>query len=372
MSAPVPSQDQEADDDVPLPAAAAAVLPVPVPAAGEIPVPPVPAAGEVQAVDREILEADLILLPVEDNLFARVFILPNPMASRYVYAVLFASWMTMVAFMPEIELPRFERSGCDGSLDCITADAVLRATMALAIFFFIMFLSTVNTTKRYELRNFWHCQSWTAKAAIFVVGSGFSLYAPSSSIQLYGMVAHVGAWLFLVIQFFTVTRFIMWANTWCRVESNHKIWAQMTYGLLPLSAAPVVLYLGSFLGLGFMYYWYAPYQEPTTFIYISVAMSVICLISCVCKVSGGYLAPGLMMAYVVLMCWTVIRSEPHMETSNKKTKHTADWQNILSLVIAVVVIITSTYTVGKDSKCIKFSYTPELGDDIPYGYGFFI
>ena len=52
-----------------------------------------------------------------------------------------------------------------------------------------------------------------------------------------------------------------------------------------MSAAPVVLYLGSFVGLAFMYYWYA---EPTKVIYISVAMLVIFLmffISCVHKVN---------------------------------------------------------------------------------------
>jgi hypothetical protein len=61
----------------------------------------------------------------------------------------------------------------------------------------------------------------------------------------------------------------------------------MTYGLLPLRAAPVVLYIGSFLRLGFMYYSYAPYCKPTTSIYISVTASVVCLmfiISCVRKV----------------------------------------------------------------------------------------
>jgi hypothetical protein len=61
----------------------------------------------------------------------------------------------------------------------------------------------------------------------------------------------------------------------------------MTYGLLPLTTAPVVLYLGSFLGLAFMYYWYPAYWKPTTVIYISVTMLVVCLMflmSCVRKV----------------------------------------------------------------------------------------
>ncbi|XP_051223962.1 uncharacterized protein [Lolium perenne] len=351
------------------------------PAAAAVPAAPAPDTAdtgeiELQEVEREMLEADLIFVPVLNNLFTRALIVPNPMAVRYVYGALFGL-MTIVAWtVRDIELPGFDdHYVCDGSHDCIAANGVLRVSMGVAIFFLIMFASTVNTRKLYEFRNFWHSQWWILKATIFLIGYGFATYAPSSLLQFYGTIAHVGAWLFLVIQFLSMTSLIMWVNRWCRVESNRQRWAGMTYGLLPLRAAPVVLYIGSFLRLGFMYYSYAPYCKPTTSIYISVTASVVCLmfiISCVRKVSGGYLAPGMMMAYVVFMCWTTIRSEPHTETCNQKTKPTTDWQNIRSFVIAAVVIITSTYTVGKDYKCIQFSNRIiMLEDDVPYGYGFF-
>jgi hypothetical protein len=49
-----------------------------------------------------------------------------------------------------------------------------------------MFVSTVNTRKRYEFCNFRHSQWWILKAAIIFIGYGFATYAPSSLLQFYG------------------------------------------------------------------------------------------------------------------------------------------------------------------------------------------
>jgi hypothetical protein len=64
------------------------------PAAAAIPAAPAPDTAdtgeiELQEVEREMLEADLIFVPVLNNLFTRALIVPNPMAVRYVYGALF-------------------------------------------------------------------------------------------------------------------------------------------------------------------------------------------------------------------------------------------------------------------------------------------
>jgi hypothetical protein len=62
----------------------------------------------------------------------------------------------------------------------------LPLTRVNKIFFLIMFVSTVNTRKRYEFCNFRHSQWWILKAAIIFIGYGFATYAPSSLLQFYG------------------------------------------------------------------------------------------------------------------------------------------------------------------------------------------
>jgi nucleotide-binding universal stress UspA family protein len=147
LSAPEPSQlagssagerveRQEEEDALLAPAAAAAAPLVPAPDTAELRQLAGSYTGEssLQEEENEMLEANVIFMPVEDNLLTRVFIVPNPMAVRYVYAVLFAV-MTIVAWtVRDIELSRFDHAiGCDGSHDCIAANGVLRVSMGVAV-----------------------------------------------------------------------------------------------------------------------------------------------------------------------------------------------------------------------------------------------
>ena len=135
---------QEEQDELSLPAAAAAVPLASAPDTADRSDPELSLldsespTGESQEVEGGILEADIILVPLTNNWCGRMFIVPNPMAMRYVYAALFAL-MTIVAWiMRDIELSRFDH-GCDGSHDCIAANGVLRASMALDVSFIFEF-----------------------------------------------------------------------------------------------------------------------------------------------------------------------------------------------------------------------------------------
>jgi hypothetical protein len=128
----------ERQEDSPAAAAAAAAAAVPATETAERSSPRLRqlAESELQEVHSERLEADVIFMPVENNLFTRLFVIPTPMVTRYVYTVLF-TMLTIVAWiMRDIELSRFDHYACDGSDSCITADGVLRASMALAVSLF--------------------------------------------------------------------------------------------------------------------------------------------------------------------------------------------------------------------------------------------
>uniref|UniRef100_A0A0A8ZD26 Serinc-domain containing serine and sphingolipid biosynthesis protein n=1 Tax=Arundo donax TaxID=35708 RepID=A0A0A8ZD26_ARUDO len=236
-----------------------------------------------------------------------------------------------------------------------------------------MFLSTVNTRKVHDCRNSWHSEWWPAKIVLWMGFTAIPFFAPSPLVQLYGKLAHFGAGAFLVIQLVSVTRFITWLNDCCRSEINQK---RCHMQILVVSIAT---YVGSLLGIVLMYVWYAP--SPTcklNILFITITLVLVQLMTFVSmssKVKAGYLAPGLMGIYVVFLCWSAIRSEPHTEICNKKAEvaTSADWVNIASFVIAVIVIVAATFSTGIDSKCLQFKKAEAESeeDDIPYGFGFF-
>ncbi|KAG8053168.1 hypothetical protein GUJ93_ZPchr0001g32339 [Zizania palustris] len=161
--------------------------------------------------------------------------------------------------------------------------------------------------------------------------------------------------------------------------SDELTWLRCSH--MQVQVVSIAAYVGSILGVVVMYVWYAP--RPTcklNIIFITVTLALVQLmagVSLSSKVKAGYLAPGLMGVYIVFLCWTAIRSEPHTETCSRKAAvaTSADWVNIASFVIAVIVIVTATFATGIDSKCFQFKKAEEgelpEDDDIPYGFGFF-
>ncbi|XP_047057759.1 probable serine incorporator isoform X1 [Lolium rigidum] len=305
---------------------------------------------------------------------------PNPMMARYVYALIFLVTNLLAWTVRDYghsalgELQRLK--GCQGARDCLGAEGVLRISLGCFLFFFVMFLSTARTRKTHDCRNSWHSEWWPAKIALWMALTAVPFFAPSPLIQLYGKVAHFGAGAFLVIQLISVTRFITWINDCCRSETNLKRCH------MQVQVVSIVAYVGALLGIVLMYVWYVPTTScKLNILFITVTLVLLQLmtfISVNSKVKAGYLAPGLMGIYVVFLCWSAIRSEPHTEICNRKASvaTSADWLNIASFVIAVIVVVAATFSTGIDSKCLQYvqfkrTETESEDDDIPYGFGFF-
>ncbi|KAJ1282287.1 hypothetical protein BS78_03G040300 [Paspalum vaginatum] len=306
------------------------------------------------------------------------FLGPNPMMARYLYALIFLVTNLLAWSVRDYgnsalaELQRLKV--CQGARYCLGAEGVLRISLGCFLFFFVMFLSTVKTRKVHDCRNSWHSEWWPAKVVLWLGLTAVTFLAPSPLVQLYGKVAHFGAGAFLVIQLISVTRFIMWLNDCCRSEMTQKRCH------LQIQVVSIATYVGSLLGIVLMYVWYAPSRAcRLNILFITVTLVLVQLMTFVSmssKVKAGYLAPGLMGIYIVFLCWSAIRSEPHTEICNKKAAvaTSADWVNIASFVIAVIVIVAATFSTGIDSKCLEFKKAEgesEEEDDIPYGFGFF-
>uniref|UniRef100_A0A804QIP6 Uncharacterized protein n=1 Tax=Zea mays TaxID=4577 RepID=A0A804QIP6_MAIZE len=121
---------------------------------------------------------------------AGLFLGPNPMVARYMYALIFLVTNLLAWTLRDYgdsalaELQRLKV--CQGALYCLGAEGVLRVSLGCFVFFFVMFLSTVKARKVHDCRNSWHSEWWPAKLALWLGLTAVTFLAPSPLVQLYG------------------------------------------------------------------------------------------------------------------------------------------------------------------------------------------
>ncbi|CAL1414456.1 unnamed protein product [Linum trigynum] len=305
----------------------------------------------------------------------------NPWMARYVYALIFLS-ANLLAWAARdyggSALTEMERlKVCDGKSDCLGAEGVLRVSLGCFVFFILMFLLTVGTSKLQDPRDAWHSGWWSAKIAIWVGVTLLAFLLPSTIVRIYGEIAHFGAGVFLLIQLVSVISFITWINERCLSEKN----AERCH--IHVMVVATGSYVISLVGIIMMFIWYTP--DPSCLLNIFfitwslVLLQLMTSVSLHPKINAGFLAPGLMGLYVVFLCWCAIRSEPAGESCNRKAESSkrTDWLTIISFVIGLLAIVIATFSTGIDSQCFQKSETKGGGgrekeeDEVPYGYGFF-
>ncbi|CAI0389896.1 unnamed protein product [Linum tenue] len=298
----------------------------------------------------------------------------NPWMARYVYALIFLS-ANLLAWAARdyghSALTEMERlKVCDGKSDCLGVEGVLRVSLGCFVFFILMFLLTLGTSKLQDPRDAWHSGWWSAKIAIWVGVTLLAFLLPSTMVRIYGEIAHFGAGVFLLIQLVSVISFITWINDRCLSEKN----AERCH--IHVMVVATGSYVISLVGIIMMYIWYTP--DPSCLLNIFfitwslVLLQLMTSVSLHPKINAGFLAPGLMGLYVVFLC-----CEPAGEICNRKAEASkrTDWLTIISFVIGLLAIVIATFSTGIDSQCFQKSETQGSGeneeDEVPYGYGFF-
>ncbi|GMH04630.1 hypothetical protein Nepgr_006470 [Nepenthes gracilis] len=314
----------------------------------------------------------------------------NPWMARYVYGVIFLI-MNLLAWAVRdygrsalteignfcIETDRYLDvntgfKGCQGGLDCLGTEGVLRVSLGCFIFFFIMFLSTVGTSKLHDPRDSWHSGWWSVKLILCIIFMVLPFLVPPTIIELYGEIAHFGAGVFLLIQLISVISFITWLNDCCLSEKHVE---QCHFHVMLLATAAYVVCI---VGIILLYIWYAPDGSCLLNIFFItftlVLLQMMASVSLHPKVNAGLLAPALMGLYLVFICWCAIRSEPPGTGCNRKAEvaNRTDWLAIISFIVALLAIVIATFSTGIDSQCFQFKkVSTKAENDVPYGYGFF-
>ncbi|KAF2532538.1 hypothetical protein F2Q70_00030233 [Brassica cretica] len=295
---------------------------------------------------------------------------------------------------------------CKEGENCLGTEGVLR------LFYFVMFLSTLGTSKTHSSRDKWHSGWWSAKLIMWPALTIIPFLLPSTIILLYGELAHFGAGVFLLIQLISVISFITWLNE-CYQSQKDAERCHVRVMLLATTSYTVCI-----VGVILMYIWYAPdsscllnifFITWTLFLiqlmtsialhpkvnadYLTPAlMGLYVVFICWCairsepvgencnrkaaasnrtdwltiilmtsialhpKVNADYLTPALMGLYVVFICWCAIRSEPVGENCNRKAaaSNRTDWLTIISFVVALLAMVIATFSTGIDSQCFQF------------------
>uniref|UniRef100_A0A3N7GA61 TMS membrane family protein n=1 Tax=Populus trichocarpa TaxID=3694 RepID=A0A3N7GA61_POPTR len=281
----------------------------------------------------------------------------NPWMARYVYGLIFL-FSNLLAWAARdygrgasVTLEKLKV--CAGKSDCSGAEGVLRVSLGCFIFYIIMFLSTVGTSKLHGRRDAWHSGWWTAKIVLWISLTIITFLVPSAFFQIYGEIAHFGAGVFLLIQLISVISFIRWLNDCCQSEKN-AVRCHINVMLVATTS-----YVVCILGVILMYIWYTP--EPSCILNIFfitwtlVLLQLMTSVSLHPKVNAGFLTPGLMGLYVVFLCWCAIRSEPAGESCNRKAEASrrTDWLTIISFIVALLAIVIATFSTGIDSQCFQ-------------------
>ncbi|KAG9136119.1 hypothetical protein Leryth_003738 [Lithospermum erythrorhizon] len=256
--------------------------------------------------------------------------------------------------------------------DCSRKMGVLRVSIGCFIYFFIMFLSTSNTSKLMEARNGWHSGRWPLKLFILLVSVMLPFFIPSNYIHLYGEVARIGAGVFLILQLISVIEFITWWNSyWMPDETKQSICSIGMFMSMPF-------YVGSTCGIIAMYPMYVSNRSCLLNIFFiswtAILFVVMMVVSLHSKVNRGLLSTGIMASYLVFLCWSAIRSEPASEKCSPQSQQNGQgsWTTVIGFLIAICAIVMATFSTGIDSKTFQFRKDEvQLEDDIPYHYGFF-
>ncbi|CAH8261705.1 unnamed protein product [Arabidopsis lyrata] len=304
----------------------------------------------------------------------------NPWMARYVYGLIFLianllAWAARDYGRGALrKVTKFKN--CKGGENCLGTDGVLRVSLGCFLFYFVMFLSTLGTSKTHSSRDRWHSGWWFAKLILWPALTIIPFLLPSSIIHLYGEIAHFGAGVFLLIQLISVISFIQWLNECYQSQKDAE--RCRVYVMLLATTSYTVCIVGVIL----MYIWYAPDSSCLLNIFfITWTLFLIQLMTSIAlhpKVNAGYLTPALMGLYVVFICWCAIRSEPVGESCNRKAaaSNRTDWLTIISFVVALLAMVIATFSTGIDSQCFQFkkdenNQEEEEEDGVPYGYGFF-
>ncbi|GAB4821842.1 hypothetical protein N2152v2_008888 [Parachlorella kessleri] len=264
----------------------------------------------------------------------------------------------------------------DVNATCLGEVAVLRISFGNVCFFFLMAVLLLGVTQQDNLRMMLHTGLWPVKFVVWggLIGSTFAM--PNNMFHVYGQIARVLSCFYIIFQLVLLLDFIYRINEWLLERERCSC---VIVGLTGL------LIVGSFVGSGFLYKYYAPHASCRLNIFFITWNIVLFLVYGAISVSplrvqsAGLLTSAFVFAYTTYYLWSALNSEPVSECvglsvgGNKALNITAFVLTLLSVAYTCwsSSVSSQSFDLGTPLSSGSGSSTAEGDGKIPYRPDFF-
>lgn len=253
---------------------------------------------------------------------------------------------------------------------CLGQQAVRRICFGTFLFFclhFVLLLGVTSTTNR---RLAIHTGFWPIKFLLWggLIGSTFAM--SNTVLDGFAQAARVFSTFFIVLQLIILLEFFYWINEWL-LERESRACAVV------LAGGSFLMIAGSFVGIGFMYNYYAPSSSCSLNIWFITSTILFFLLYAAISVSpirnksAGLFTSAAVFAYCSYYCWSALNSEPAGGSCTASSVGANKVVQILGFVIAILALGISTMNSGVSSQAFDLDKGSGTDKDLQYRPDFF-
>lgn len=266
-------------------------------------------------------------------------------------------------------LPPPDASGAvaDG---CLGQSAVLRISFGNFLFFAAHLVVLLGVKRQNDRRLLAHTGFWPLQLLLWggLIGACFAM--PDSAIQGYGQAARVFSAIFILVQLIILLDFVYDANDWLLGRPRCAF---------ALVAGSALLIVGSFVGAGFMFKFYAPSASCGLNIWFITSAILFFLVYGTVSVSplrhesAGLFCAAAVFAYCTYYVWSALSSAPPGDCSAASLGQNKTIQ-IISFVLAIIAVAFTTTRSGVASGAFDVTAAAAdsgAPDELPYRPDFF-
>ncbi|PRW59950.1 putative serine incorporator [Chlorella sorokiniana] len=252
---------------------------------------------------------------------------------------------------------------------CLGQQAVMAISFGTFCFFALQMLLLLGVSHKSNPRLSIHTGWWPIKFLLWAGACAGFFWVPASALDGFSQAARVFSGFFIILQLIILLDFIYVVNEWL-LERDQCAWA--------LVASTALLICGAFVGIGFLYHYWAP--EPSCSLNIWFITSIILFfliygaisISPIRPESAGLFTSACVFAYTTYYCWSALNSEPLSHACANSTASSNKAVQIVGFVVAILALGYSTMSGATSSNAFDLSAGTGCDDDeLPHRPDFF-
>jgi serine incorporator 1/3 len=296
-----------------------------------------------------------------------------------------AAWLYFAGYLVLASVSYVLRSYSGTALDFGPADgcsetgvcgplAVLRLSFGSAIFFATMAVLLLGVKSKDSPRVVLHTGLWPFKLLLWGGLAGSTFAMPNGVFEVWQEIARVFAAIFIVLQLIILLEFVYAINEWLLERDD-------AFARVMLVASTLLLIVGSIVGLGFLYTYWAPNGGCSLNIFFITFALILFLLYAFISISpwrvesAGLLTSAVVFCFCTYYTWSALQSQPPGECTPSGDGG-GSAVRIIGFIIALLAMGITTVNSGRSSAAFSLRNDPEAGqgeddDALPYRPDFF-